>query len=55
MNHNFGMNIKYFIITNFYGVEEIIEYFGGVDLELSKQEARYINQYINGKAYNGGM
>ena len=53
VNHNFGMNIKYFIITNFYGVEEIIEYFGGVDLELSKQEARYINQYINGKSENG--
>ena len=53
VNHNFGMNIKYFLITNFYGVEEIIEYFGGVDLELSKQEARYINRYINGKNEKG--
>lgn len=53
VNHNFGMNIQYFIITNFYGVEEIIEYFGGVDLELSKDEARYVNKYINGKNENG--
>ena len=53
VNHNFGMNIKYFIITNFYGVEEIIEYFGGVDLELTKQEARYVNRYINGKNEQG--
>ncbi len=53
VNHNFGMNIKYFIITNFYGVEEIIEYFGGVDLELTKQEARYVNQYIYGKNEQG--
>lgn len=53
VNHNFGMNIQYFIITNFYGVEEIIEYFGGVDLELSKDEARYVNNYINGKNENG--
>ena len=53
VNHNFGMNIQYFIITNFYGVEEIIEYFGGVDLELTKEEARYVNKYINGKNENG--
>ena len=50
VNHNFGLNIRYFIATNFYGVEEIIEYFGGVDVELSKSEARYINQYIRKNA-----
>ena len=50
VNHNFGMNIRYFVATNFYGVEEIIEYFGGVDVELTKQEASYINQYISKNA-----
>ena len=50
VNHNFGMNIRYFVATNFYGVEEIIEYFGGVDVELTKQEASYINKYISQNA-----
>jgi len=50
VNHNFGLNIKYFIATNFFGVEEIIEYFGGVDVEMTKQEASYVNQYINKNA-----
>ena len=49
VNHNFELNIKYFIATNFYGVEEIIEYFGGVDVDLTKTEANYINSYIRQK------
>ena len=50
INHNFGLNIKYFVATNFYGVEEIIEYLGGVDVVLTKQEARYVNLYIRKNA-----
>lgn len=50
VNHNFGLNIQYWIATNFYGVEEIIEYFGGVDVELTAQEARYVNRYIQKNA-----
>ena len=49
VNHNFELNIKYYIATNFYGVEEIIEYFGGVDVDLTKTEANYINSYIRQK------
>ena len=50
VNHNFGLNIRYFVATNFYGVEEIIEYFGGVDVELTKKEADYVNKYIRKNA-----
>ena len=46
VNRNFQLNIRHYVAINFYGVEEIIEYFGGVDVELTKQEARAINNYI---------
>lgn len=51
VNHNFDLNIQYYVATNFYGVEEIIEYLGGVDVDLTKAEAKAINAYIktNGK------
>ena len=47
INHNFQLNIRHYFAINFYGVEEIIEYFGGVDVELTKSEARAINKYIH--------
>ena len=46
VNHNFDMNLKYYVATNFFGVEEIIESLGGVDLEMTKKEAKYVNSYI---------
>lgn len=46
VNRNFQLNVRHYVAINFYGVEEIIEYFGGVDVELTKQEARAINNYI---------
>ena len=49
VNHNFQLNIQYYIATNFYGVEEIIEYFNGVDIDLTKAEAKAINKYIHDK------
>lgn len=46
VNRNFQLNIQHFVAINFYGVEEIIEYFGGVDIDLTKAEAKAINSYI---------
>ena len=46
VNRNFQLNIQHYFAINFYGVEEIIEYFGGVDVELTKAEAKAINNYI---------
>ena len=46
VNRNFQLNIRHYFAINFYGVEEIIEYFGGVDVELTKAEAKAINSYI---------
>lgn len=53
VNHNFEMNIQYYVSINFYGVASIIESLGGIDLELTKTEARAINTYLSKrKIYN---
>ena len=46
VNRNFQMNIQYYVATNFYGVVSIIEYLGGVDIEMEKKEASAINSYL---------
>lgn len=46
VNRNFEMNIQHYVAINFYGVVSIIEYLGGVDVELTKQEASAINSYL---------
>ena len=46
VNHNFEMNIQYYVAINFYGVVSIIEYLGGVDVDLTKTEASAINSYL---------
>ena len=46
VNRNFQLNIKHYFAINFFGVEEIIEYFGGVDVDLTAKEAKAVNNYI---------
>lgn len=43
VNHNFDMNIQYFVTVNFFGLAAIIDSLGGVDIELTKGEANRIN------------
>lgn len=43
VNQNFEMNIDKFVTINFYGLAAIIDYLGGVDIELTKTEASRIN------------
>ncbi len=46
INHNFNMNIQYYVTINFYGLASIIESIGGIDVEMTKGEAYAINHYI---------
>ncbi len=46
VNKNFEMNIQYYVAINFYGVVSIIEDLGVADVELTKEEASYINSYL---------
>lgn len=43
VNQNFELNIDKFVTINFYGLAAIIDYLGGVDIELTKTEASRIN------------
>ena len=54
INHNFEMNIQYYVVINFYGLASIIDSLGGIDIELTKQEASAINTYINKNLKKGG-
>ena len=47
VNRNFELNIQYYIALNFYGVVQIIEGLGGVDIDLTKTEATAINTYLS--------
>lgn len=46
VNHVFEMNIEHYVTINFYGLASIIDAIGGVDVELTKAEARAINSYL---------
>ncbi len=54
INHNFEMNIEHYVVINFYGLASIIDSLGGIDIELTRQEASAINAYIrkNPPAYD---
>ncbi len=42
LNHNFGLDIKEYATVNFYGMAEIIDAVGGIEIDVQKQE---INGY----------
>lgn len=46
MNRLFELNIQTYATINFYGLASIIESLGGIDMELTRAEARTINAYI---------
>lgn len=45
INQNYGMNITDYAYVNFYEFVELIDYIGGVDIELNADELRVANEY----------
>ncbi len=45
LNQNYGMNITDYAYVNFYEFVELIDYIGGVDIELNADELRVANEY----------
>ncbi len=43
INKNFGLDIQYYIKTDFENLENIVEMLGGLELSITKKEAAYIN------------
>ena len=46
INHNFELNIQHYVVINFYGVASIIDRLGGIDIDMTKTEARAVNAYL---------
>jgi polyisoprenyl-teichoic acid--peptidoglycan teichoic acid transferase len=46
INHNFDMNIKDYVKVDFWGLEEIIDAVGGVNISVRESEISYINSYM---------
>lgn len=46
INKNFNLDIKNFASVNFYNLQKIIDALGGVTLDISSAELKYINNYI---------
>ena len=46
INRNFQMNIEYYATINFYGLASVIDALGGIDVEMTKEEASAINTYL---------
>lgn len=40
---NFGVEVDFNIEVGFDGVEKIVDYFGGIEVELTEEEAEYLN------------
>ncbi len=44
---SFGIKIDNFIIFNFYSFMDIVDALGGVDVDITKAEKKYVNMYIS--------
>lgn len=46
LNKNFDLNIRDYVTCDFFGFEKIIDSVGGIDINVTPQELKYINGYI---------
>lgn len=46
LNKNFDLNIKDYVTVDFFGFEKIIDSVGGVDINITPEELKYINASI---------
>ena len=54
LNRNLDLNITEFVATNFSAVVEIVDCVGGIDMEITSEEIKYINSYIKAIERNTG-
>lgn len=48
LNENFNMNISKYVFVNFYEFSYIIDYLGGVDIDIQQREIAQMNKHIRG-------
>ena len=47
LNRNFDLDIKKYLVVNFLNVADIIDRLGGVSIDITDKELKYINGYID--------
>jgi LCP family protein required for cell wall assembly len=54
VKENFGIAVDGYVLVNFDSFEQIIDAIGGIDIELSEEEVKYLNStnYISNTAYH---
>lgn len=55
INRNFGMNIRDYVTVNFNQLAEIVDAFGGVEVEITEAERRNANKFIKEMADEAGV
>lgn len=46
INSNFNLDIKNYVAVDFFGLEKLIDKVGGVNIDVSDEEAKVLNQYL---------
>lgn len=54
LNKNFDLNIKDFVTINFSVLSNVIDALGGVDIDITKEELKYVNAYAKDVARING-
>lgn len=47
IQHNFGVTVSHNVEVDVFGFIDIIDMMGGIDMELTRQEAKYLNRWGN--------
>ena len=54
LNKNFDLNVKDFVTINFSALANVIDALGGVDIDITKEELKYVNAYAKDVARING-
>lgn len=55
INKNLDLNITEFVTTNFLAVADFVNEIGGIELDITNEEIKYINSYIAAVKENTGL
>ena len=54
LNENLDLNIKEFVTVNFDSVADAVDALGGIKMNITSEEVKYINEYIDGTSQATG-
>ncbi len=55
LNENFNLNISKYAFVNFFEFSDIIDYLGGVEIDVQEREIAQMNKHIRGMVSKSGM